>query len=66
MGEEAEQGPFAQLGGQVAGVDVEHSGEFSWRPVARGLAGDDGGDPLAAGWLGRKSGRGFYAYSTIS
>jgi hypothetical protein len=30
-------------------VDVEHSGEFSWRPVARRLAGDDRDDPLAAG-----------------
>ena len=34
-------------------MDVEHSGEFWWRPVARGVAGDDGGDLLAAGgWPG--------------
>ena len=53
VGEEAEQGPFAELGGQGAGVDVEHSGEFWRRPVARGVAGDDGGDLLAAGgWPG--------------
>src|SRR5262249_59323836 len=57
-GEEAEQGPFAELGGEGAGVDAEHGREFSWRPVARGLAGDDRGDPLAAGGRLRRPGPG--------
>jgi hypothetical protein len=45
-GEEAEQGPFAELGGHVTGLDVEDEGEFAWGPVAGWLAGDDGGGAL--------------------
>ncbi len=48
-GEEAEQGPFAELGEHGAGFDVCSSGEFVAAPVAWWLAGDDGGDQLAAG-----------------
>ena len=45
-GEEAQARPFAELGEHVPGFDVQQDGEFAAAPVARGLAGDDGGDPV--------------------
>src|ERR1022692_2821570 len=52
-GEEAEAGPFSELGEHVAGLDVELQGEFVAVPWPRGLAGHDGGDELPrGGWRG--------------
>jgi hypothetical protein len=48
-GEEAQASPFAELGEHVPGFDVQQDGEFMAAPVARGLAGDDRGDPFPAG-----------------
>src|SRR6266571_5021382 len=48
--EEAEPGPFAELGEQVAWLDVQEQGEFVAAPVSRWLAGDDGSDQVAACW----------------
>src|SRR5499433_2741785 len=53
-GDEAELGPLAELGVQVAGGDLEAFGEFAAAPVAVGFGGHEGGDALAAGgWAGR-------------
>src|SRR5450631_558581 len=49
-GEEAEFGPFAELGVHVAGLDSQELGEFAAAPISRGLAGDDLGDALPPGW----------------
>src|SRR5215469_14931583 len=48
-GDEAEFGPFAELGVQVAGGDLEAFGEFAAAPVAVGFGGHQGGDALSAG-----------------
>ena len=55
-GEEPQPCLFAELGEHVPGFDAEEDGEVVAAPVARRLAGDDGGDPLPAG--GRPGGRG--------
>src|SRR5262249_37276591 len=53
VGEEAEQGPFAELGGQGAGGDVEQWGETWGRPAARGRGGEGGwGWSSGGGWVG--------------
>src|ERR1022692_2505377 len=49
-GEEAEFGPFAELGVHVARFDSQELSEFAAAPVSRGLAGDDLGDALPPGW----------------
>src|ERR1022692_4977048 len=57
-GEEAEAGPFAELGEHVAGLDAELQGKFVAAPWPGGLAVHDGGDELPpGGWLER-AGRG--------
>src|ERR1019366_3862329 len=57
--EEAEQGPFAELGEHAAGFDLQQHGEFVAAPVSGGLAGDDGGDELATGGRLRRPGLGW-------
>jgi len=48
-GDEAELGPFAELGVQVAGGDLEALGEFAAAPVSAGIGGHEGGDALPPG-----------------
>src|SRR5262249_55444265 len=48
-GEEPEPAPFAKLGEHVARLDAEQDGQFVAAPVPWRLAGDDGGDLVAAG-----------------
>ena len=55
-GEEVQPCPFAELGEHVPGFDVEQDGQVVATPLARGLAGDDRGDPLPAGRRARRPG----------
>src|SRR5216117_2498041 len=48
-GEEPQACPFAELGEHVAGFGAQQQGKFAAAPLARGLAGDDGGDPFPPG-----------------
>ena len=49
LGEEAQAGPFGELGEHVARLDVEHGREVASCPVASGLAGHDAGDLVPSG-----------------
>jgi uncharacterized protein DUF6788 len=49
LGEEAQAGPFGELGEHVAGLDAEHVREVASGPVASGLAGHDVGDLVSSG-----------------
>jgi len=53
---EAQPRPFAELGEHVAGFDAQEDGQVVTAPVARGVAGDDRGDPLPAGGRARRPG----------
>src|SRR6267142_2811320 len=60
-GEEPQPCPLAELGEHVPGLDAEEDGQVVAAPVARGLAGDDGGDPLLAGGRPGRTGDGAVA-----
>src|SRR5262249_12198982 len=55
LGEEAQAGPFGELGEHVAGLDAERGREVLSCPVASGLAGHDAGDLVSSG-VGRGPG----------
>src|SRR6266568_3330712 len=49
LGEEAQAGPFGELGEHVAGLDAKQGREVASGPVASGLAGHDAGDLFSSG-----------------
>src|SRR5467141_838917 len=57
-GEEPQPCPLAELGEHVPGLDAEEDGQVVAAPVAGGLAGDDGSDPLPAGGRPGRTGDG--------